>query len=140
MVNGFLLQPSRQRLEEDFEEAGIHSNLRRLLTSWDTNPVKTKEALVLLTHLLLQRTPPRQKIPDYQQGSLSDTFANLDLLFQWMVESCFTADTLDPEVVSQGMSYSFFLLFGSAQASVSDLSMVLGLLTYKNKPFGFFVF
>ncbi|KAM7541145.1 hypothetical protein Aperf_G00000023021 [Anoplocephala perfoliata] len=98
-----VFHPTRQRLETDFVDAGMHENLRRLLTSWDSNPVKTKEALVLLTHLLLHPTPSREKTLSGQHDLLSDTLANIDLLFQWMAESCFSADTLDAEVVTQGV-------------------------------------
>ena len=63
----------------------------------------------MLTHLLLQHTPSRQNAGDSQQDPLSDTLANLDLIFQWIVEACFTADTLNPDVVTQGTLNIFFL-------------------------------
>lgn len=82
----------------------MHENLRRLLVYWDSSPVKSKEALVLLTHLLLCSTPSREKTVIGQHDLLSDTLANIDLLFQWMAESCFSANTMDMTVVAQGVS------------------------------------
>ncbi|VDK34929.1 unnamed protein product [Taenia asiatica] len=113
------LHPTRQRLEGDFTNAGMHPNLLHLLTSWDSNPAKTREALVLLTHLLLQHTPSRQKAFEHHQDLLSDTLANLDLLFQWMAESCFVSETLVPEVVSQALEYLDELIARLADAKMT---------------------
>ncbi|KAL5962036.1 Cytoskeleton-associated protein 5-A [Taenia solium] len=113
------LHPTRQRLEGDFTNAGMHPNLLHLLTSWDSNPAKTREALVLLTHLLLQHTPSRQKAFEHHQNLLSDTLANLDLLFQWMAESCFVSETLVPEVVSQALEYLDELIARLADAKMT---------------------
>ncbi|KAH9287237.1 Cytoskeleton-associated protein 5 [Echinococcus granulosus] len=113
------LHPTRQRLEGDFIDAGMHPNLRHLLTLWDSNPDKTREALVLLTHLLLQHTPSRQKAPEHHRDLLSDTLANLDLLFQWMAESCFVSETLVPEVVSQALEYLDELIARLADAKMT---------------------
>ncbi|KAL5111518.1 Cytoskeleton-associated protein 5-A [Taenia crassiceps] len=113
------LHPTRQRLEGEFINAGMHPNLRHLLTSWDSNPAKTREALVLLTHFLLQQTPSRRKPSEHHQNLLSDTLANLDLLFQWMAESCFVSETLFPEVVSQALEYLDELIARLADANMT---------------------
>ncbi len=87
----------------------MHPNLCRLLTSWDSDPVKTKEALVLLTHLLLQQTPSRarqrthhREDPNCPFDALSDALANFDLLLHWMVEACFACDNINVEVIALG--------------------------------------
>ncbi|VDM32695.1 unnamed protein product [Hydatigera taeniaeformis] len=116
---GLFQQPTRQRLEDDFIKSSMHPNLRHLLTSWDSDPAKTREALVLLTHLLLQHTPSRHKSSESHQDLLSCTLANVDLLFQWMVESCFLTETLVPEVVSQALEYIDELIARLADAKMT---------------------
>uniref|UniRef100_A0A5K3EUU2 TOG domain-containing protein n=1 Tax=Mesocestoides corti TaxID=53468 RepID=A0A5K3EUU2_MESCO len=124
--------PSRERLEEKFVEAGVHPNLRRMLTHWDSDPDKTKETLVLLSHILLQQTPVQQQATDKQQHHhqelLFDTLANSDLLFHWMVESCFSAGKFDPDVVSQALDYLDEFITRLADAKLTLAPAEIGIL------------
>nr|CDS32374.1 cytoskeleton associated protein 5 [Hymenolepis microstoma] len=123
------LHPSRQRLELDFLDAGMHENLRRLLSFWDSNPTKTKEVIVLLTQLLLHPTPSRKTAMDTgHHHPLSDTLANIDLIFHWMAESCFSTDRLDLDVVAQSIDYLDELISRLANAKMTLLPIEVRIL------------